>query len=176
MVGFWYVIKKISNPYIMDDYEEDKKGGYAWEAEYKRSWDVLKGPGEIQNIHAASKRQKRTISSTIDAAIQRGILRNLCIVIDASSNVTNIQMDLDVKLLSNFVSSFFAENPISSIALFKMVDGGTEKIRDFCGICFSLIEGNPIELIADLEKKDLKNTSGDPSLQNALEFCRQSLQ
>jgi hypothetical protein len=60
--------------------------GYAWEAKYKHTWDLLYEDGSGA-LELGIKRQK-----TDQKAIQRGIIRQLCVCIDSSSQMS--QQDL----------------------------------------------------------------------------------
>ncbi|KAJ2722528.1 hypothetical protein GGI07_003235 [Coemansia sp. Benny D115] len=152
-------------------------GGYAWEEEYKRSWDVIQedASGSIQSsimsISEQRKRQKRRqLRDT--AAVQRGIIRHVVLVIDQSENMstrdllpTRIQATLT--LVEQFIGEFFDQNPISQLALVATKDGLAEVLTE--------LSNNPMDHLNRLRAKTSKDLAGEPSMQNALELAMHTL-
>lgn len=77
------------------------------------------------------------------------------------------RIEFSLKLLSVFVSEFFDQNPLSQIGVIITRDGLAEKILE--------LTGNAMDLRTVLAEKDLRDTGGEPSLQNALELALNSL-
>ncbi|KAJ2237428.1 hypothetical protein GGF40_003900 [Coemansia sp. RSA 1286] len=150
-------------------------GGYAWEEEYKRSWDVIQedASGSIQSsimdINDQRKRRRRLRDT---AAIRRGIIRHVVVVVDQSENMgtrdmhpSRIQATLSV--LEQFVGEFFDQNPISQLSVVATKDRLAEKLTD--------LSGNPMDHIGALREKTNRDLAGEPSLQNALELAMHAL-
>ncbi|KAJ2808354.1 hypothetical protein H4S07_003431 [Coemansia furcata] len=150
-------------------------GGYAWEEEYKRSWDVIQedASGSIQSIVLGINdqlRHKRRVRDT--EAIQRGIIRHVVLIIDQSENMnlrdlmpTRIQATLT--MANAFIGEYFDQNPISQLSIIATKDGLAEKLTD--------LSGNPMDHLGALKDKANKDLAGEPSLQNALELAMHTL-
>lgn len=113
----------------MDEEEQRTGKGYAWEAEYKRSWDVLKedqnGSLETSISHLKQKRQRLARSGPV---VQRGILRQLVLVIDASTSMADQdlrpnRLECTLALATAFIADFLDHNPLSLITVVGMRDG-----------------------------------------------------
>ena len=66
------------------DHDEDEvqnQNGYAWEAEYKRSWDILKEDEQGLLRPIARKRREEQL-------IKRGMIRQFILVLDCSKSMT----------------------------------------------------------------------------------------
>ncbi|KAJ2158579.1 hypothetical protein GGF46_003671 [Coemansia sp. RSA 552] len=151
-------------------------GGYAWEEEYKRSWDVIQedASGSIQSsvegISDQRKRRRRRIRDT--AAVQRGIIRHTIVILDQSEamavrDMTPSRIHAALGLLEAFVGEFFDQNPISQLSLITTKDGLAETLTE--------LSGNPMDHITALRAKVNRDVAGEPSLQNALELGMHAL-
>ncbi|KAJ1653904.1 hypothetical protein IWQ61_006072, partial [Dispira simplex] len=151
-------------------------GGYAWEEEYKRSWDIIQEDEQGSLASAVSslqqqRKRRRRLRDT--ASVQRGIIRHLFIVLDASlamneKDLRPNRMELVVSQVEAYVHEYFDQNPLSQLGLLITRDSLAEKISE--------LSGNPMDHIRALQLKRLVTTGGEPSLQNALELATQSLQ
>ncbi|KAJ2041756.1 hypothetical protein IW146_007922 [Coemansia sp. RSA 922] len=176
--------KGIKEPTDDDDYIDiddtgpgDLKGadgGYAWEEEYKRSWDVIQedASGSIQSIVLGINDQQRRRRVRDTEAIQRGIIRHVVLIIDQSENMnlrdlmpTRIQCALST--VGMFIGEYFDQNPISQLSVIATKDGLAEKLTD--------LSGNPMDHLNALKDKANKDLAGEPSLQNALELAMHTL-
>ncbi|RKP23119.1 Ssl1-like-domain-containing protein [Syncephalis pseudoplumigaleata] len=160
--------------FIREDEEKGQEQGLAWE-EFKRSWDVLQEDeeGSLQSVVATIKQQqiRRRLLRDTDT-IQRGIIRHLFIVIDLSASMLEkdlrpSRLELTLSLAETFIGEYFDQNPISQLGIIVTRDGIAEKLTE--------LSGNPMEHIRVLKEKKLKEAAGEPSLQNALETARISL-
>ncbi|KAG9327150.1 hypothetical protein KVV02_000866 [Mortierella alpina] len=160
---------------VDDSSLQTNQANYAWEEEYKRSWDVLQEDehgslaGVVNSLQQAAKR-KRLLRDT--DPIQRGIIRHLFIIIDLSNTMREkdlrpSRLSLTFTYLEAFIAEFFDQNPISQIGLIGTKDGLAEKLTE--------LSGNPTDHIRGLKLKKSQETGGEPSLQNALELARNSL-
>lgn len=165
----------------LDETEEvagGKKGSkatFSWEEEYTRSWDALTEDvhGSLEGAVAAfltSNKRRRIQRDT--AAIQRGIIRHLFLVIDLSEAMNDKDMrpsrlEITLKYAQEFVGEFFDQNPISQLGIIVTRDGMAERI--------SQLGGNPVEHLKALQNKRKLLASGEPSLQNALNMARSGL-
>ncbi|KAJ1945255.1 hypothetical protein GGF37_001787, partial [Kickxella alabastrina] len=151
-------------------------GGYAWEEEYKRSWDVIQedASGSIQSsitdLNSQRSRKRRQQRST--ETLQRGIIRHVVLVIDQSENMSTrdlmpSRIQATLALLEQFVGEFFDQNPISQLALVATKDGLAEKLTD--------LSSNPRDHLGALRDKASGDLAGEPSLQNALELGMHAL-
>ncbi len=105
--------------------------------------------------------------------LQRGILRHLVLVLDLSESMGEkdfkpTYQDVAVRLLKQFVSEFYDQNPISQLSLVVTRDGVGEKITDLSSHVSQHLK------VLD-EYRDVAMLKGDPSLQNALELARATL-
>ncbi|KAI9006354.1 Ssl1-like-domain-containing protein [Hyaloraphidium curvatum] len=148
-------------------------GGYSWEDEYRRSWEVLQEDesGSLRGVVAQLQQQLKRRRLRDTKAIQRGIVRHLYLVIDVSRSMLEpdlkpTRIDLVFALAEQFVNEFFDQNPISQLGIIVTRDGLAEKLTD--------LGGNATEHIAALRNKANKEVRGEPSLQNALELARGS--
>ncbi|KAG1470869.1 hypothetical protein G6F56_002442 [Rhizopus delemar] len=152
-----------------------KTGGYGWEEEYKRSWDILQedAEGNLSSVvsQLQQQRKRRRLLKDTDV-IQRGIIRHLFIILDLSEAMNEkdlrpSRIELSVTYAQQFVIEFFDQNPISQLGIITMRDGIAEKLTE--------LSGNPTDHIKALKTKKNTETSGEPSLQNALQLARASM-
>ncbi|KAA8912255.1 hypothetical protein TRICI_003535 [Trichomonascus ciferrii] len=147
-------------------------GGYSWEDEYHRSWDIVQEDaggslaGVVAGIVEESKKQ-RVLKDT--KPVQRGIIRNVIFMLDLSSAMMEKDLrpnryQLMINYAIEFVSEFFDQNPISQMGIIGMKDG--------LAVLISELDGNPNEHISALQDLRKQEPRGDPSLQNALEMSR----
>ena len=147
-------------------------GGYTWEDEYHRSWDVVQEDkegtiaGVVAGMVEASKK-RRILKSAIP--FQRGIIRNFILVLDMSfamleKDLLPNRYQLMLNYAIDFVSEFYDQNPISQLGIIGMREGLAVLISD--------LRGSPQEHIAALQALRKQEPKGDPSLQNALEMSR----
>ncbi|KAI9315170.1 Ssl1-like-domain-containing protein [Dichotomocladium elegans] len=155
--------------------EDTGKAGYAWEEEYKRSWDVLQEDeeGRLSSVVAQLQHQRKRRRLLKDTAvIQRGIIRHLFIIIDLSEAMNEkdlrpSRVELSISYAKQFVIEYFDQNPISQLGIVITRDGIAEKLTE--------LSGNPNDHIRALETRKNIETSGEPSLQNALQLARSSM-
>ncbi|AOW04701.1 Ssl1-like-domain-containing protein [Yarrowia lipolytica] len=146
-------------------------GGYSWEDEYHRSWDVVQEDeggslaGSVAGLVEA--RKKRHIKDA--TPFQRGIIRNLILVLDFSfamkeSDLRPNRYQFVINHAIEFVTNFFDQNPISQLGILGMRNGQA--------ISISTLGSNPNDHINALTAAKKLEPQGDPSLQNALEMAR----
>lgn len=169
------------------------KGGYSWEEEYKRSWDVLQEDeeGRLSSVVAQLQQQRKrrryvggdwrhkdygidTLNRLLKdtAVIQRGIIRHMFLVIDLSEAMNEkdlrpSRVELTVTYAKQFVIEYFDQNPISQLGIIITRDGIAEKLTE--------LSGNPNDHTRALDTRKNIETSGEPSLQNALQLARSSM-
>ncbi|KAJ8652055.1 hypothetical protein O0I10_012329 [Lichtheimia ornata] len=155
--------------------EDAGKGGYSWEEEYKRSWDVLQEDeeGRLSSVVAQLQQQRKRRRLLKDTAvIQRGIIRHMFLVIDLSEAMNEkdlrpSRVELTVTYAKQFVIEYFDQNPISQLGIIITRDGIAEKLTE--------LSGNPNDHTRALDTRKNIETSGEPSLQNALQLARSSM-
>ncbi|KAG2173579.1 hypothetical protein INT43_004997 [Umbelopsis isabellina] len=155
--------------------EDAQGGGYSWEEEYKRSWDVLQedSEGRLSSVVAQLQQQmkrRRLLRDT--ATVQRGIIRHFFLVIDLSEAMNEkdlrpSRLELTLTYAKQFVMEYFDQNPISQLGIIVIRDGIAERLTD--------LSGNPTDHLRALKNKRNQETSGEPSLQNALDMACASL-
>lgn len=146
--------------------------GYSWEDEYYRSWDVVQEDsagslaGAVAGMVETTKR-KRILHDT--RPVQRGIIRNLVLIVDlsfamADNDMRPTRLQRTITIMGDFIQEYFGQNPISQLAIVGMADGLAHLV--------SPLDGNPHLHLANLQKLKKGEPSGIPSLQNALEMAR----
>ncbi|KAJ3360407.1 hypothetical protein HDU91_004643 [Kappamyces sp. JEL0680] len=117
------------------DIDQEEKKGYAWESEYKRSWDALLQDA-AGNLTLPS--QKKVRNRTQVGRVHRGLIRHLVVVVDAShgmlqQDLTQVQgvggnrLDYVLKVLGEWSEAFFDGNPLASCLVLAMRDGLAER-------------------------------------------------
>lgn len=160
-----------------DSSKRKKKTTFSWEEEYTRSWDLLTEDaqgslsGAVSAFLSNNSKRRRYLGGDA-AAIQRGIIRHLYLILDLSESMNDkdmrpSRMEVTLKYAKEFVAEFFDQNPISQLAIIGMRDGMAERI--------SPLGGNPVEHGKMLMNRKKLGTSGEPSLQNALNLARSGL-
>lgn len=156
-------------------------GGYAWEDEIQRSWDIVKdddGSGSLENIiQTIIENRKKKIMKNPSTPFQRGIIRTLIVIIDGSlimleKDLRPTRFSMTLSLLQEFVVEFFDQNPISQLGIIMMRNGVAQLVSE--------VNGSPqyhIDKIRQLKARQHNRfePKGDPSLQNSLEMARSLL-
>lgn len=157
-------------------------GGYSWEDDYQRPWEIVKDDAEgghslVHLVQQMIEARKKKILKNPTTPFQRGIIRTLIVVIDGS--LTMLEKDLRptrfgamLNLLGEFVDEFFDQNPISQIGIVMMRNGVAQVVSEVSGLPEhhkDRIRGLKARQHNRIEPK------GDPSLQNALELARSLL-
>ncbi|CCK68947.1 TFIIH/NER complex subunit SSL1 KNAG_0B05150 [Huiozyma naganishii CBS 8797] len=147
-------------------------GGYAWEDEIKRSWDLVTvdDEGDMTSLVASlvEARKKRAAKRDV-TPYQRGIIRTLILTLDCSESMTEKDLRpnrhaMMIQYAIDFVHEFFDENPISQIGIVIMRNGLAHLV--------SSVSGNPQDHLDALKHMRKQEPKGNPSLQNALELAR----
>eukprot|EP00158_Paraphelidium_tribonemae_P003712 Partr_v1_DN26315_c0_g1_i3_m42922 putative transcription factor len=165
----------------------DEEKGYSWTDQYKRSWDVIHEDAQGSLTVSDGNHQFSPISASMQEMMdmrrrwveksrgcQRGILRNVFVVVDMSLAMADKDfkpsyLDLTCSLLRQFVVEFYDQNPISQLAMIITRDGVAQKLSD--------LSGNPRAHLDVLESllKSSTMLKGEPSLVNSLQLARTSL-
>ncbi|CAG8605585.1 1602_t:CDS:2 [Paraglomus brasilianum] len=162
---------------------EQQQPAYAWEEEYKRSWDVLQEDEDgslrriVEDLQNRMKR-KRLLRDT--STIRRGIIRHMILVLDLSESMLEkdlrpSRLELTLSYMDQFIVEYFDQNPISQLGIVTTRDGLSEKLTELSGMEYVEKERNPMDHIRALKSKKNTEPEGEPSLQNALEMARTSL-
>ena len=159
--------KKISNEKLVG-----ANGGYAWEDELKRSWDLVTVDDENDMASLVASiveaRKKRSAQKVI-TPYQRGIIRSLILVLDCSEIMSEKDLRpnrnaMSIQYAIDFVHEFFDQNPISQLGIVIMRNGLAQLL--------SPVGGNPQDHLDSLKSIRRQEPKGNPSLQNALEMAR----
>ena len=145
---------------------------YAWEQNFERTWEkVTVAPDGT--LRTGVNRTWRAERPEVQENVKRGVLRTLFLVLDCSHHV--LDSDLDMKpsrlavmqdVCAEFITKFFEQNPISSLALLITKEGKAEMLTE--PSC------NARQHLQALQR--LGDCKGDASLQNVLELARQALE
>ncbi|CCH60165.1 hypothetical protein TBLA_0C03620 [Henningerozyma blattae CBS 6284] len=149
-----------------------ESGGYAWEDEIKRSWDLVKvdEDDDMSTLVASIiEQRKKRATKKIITPYQRGIIRTLVLVLDCSEIMLEKDLrpnrySMSLQYAIDFVHEFFDQNPISQMGVIIMRNGLAHLV--------SQISGNPQDHIDSLKAMRKQEPKGNPSLQNALEMAR----
>ncbi|SCV03587.1 LAMI_0H09362g1_1 [Lachancea mirantina] len=147
-------------------------GGYAWEEDIQRSWDLVKvdDEGSMATLVASliEARKKRAAAKNM-TPFQRGIIRTMILVLDCSEAM--LEKDLrpnryamTIQYAIDFVHEFFDQNPISQLGIVCM--------RSDLAHLVSQVSGNPQDHIDALKVMRKQEPKSNSSLQNALEMAR----
>lgn len=161
---------------------KNSSGGYAWEDEYQRTWDIVKDDAEGERsleslVQQMIEARKKKIMKNPTTPFQRGIIRTLVVVIDGS--LTMLEKDLRptrfsamLTYLQEFVVEFFDQNPISQLGIVMMRNGVANLVSEVSGL-----PQHHLDKIRALKARQHNRfePKGDPSLQNALELARSLL-
>ncbi|XP_065195788.1 general transcription factor IIH subunit 2-like [Sycon ciliatum] len=147
--------------------EEEK--AYVWEADYERSWEALHedAEGSLQAaVDDIALRAQRRRAADRPANVRLGMMRHLFIVVDLSlamreGDMWPTRLDITQKLLKDFLSEYFNQNPISQVGVIITKNGRAERI--------TTLSGNSALHLQSLE--GAANCAGEPSLQNALDMA-----
>ncbi|KAL7748046.1 hypothetical protein RI367_006592 [Sorochytrium milnesiophthora] len=154
------------------DHLAGESGGYSWEEEYKRSWDVLQEDdnGLLSTaVDRLTTQLKRRRLNRDTRTVHRGIIRHLVIVVDLSESILEkdlkpSRLELTRASLELFILEYFDQNPISQLSIVITRDALAEIVTE--------LSGNPGDHIHALRSKKYAEPRGEPSLQNALEMAR----
>lgn len=154
--------------------------GYSWEDEYQRTWDIGTDGNDQQSlehiIRTMMESRKKKILKDL-TPFQRGIIRTMIVVLDGSlamleKDLRPTRMTLTLQYLTDFITEFFDQNPISQMGILMMRNGVANLISE--------VSGSPQYHLERLRQLKLRQHNryepkGDPSLQNALEMARSML-
>ncbi|CAO3629399.1 unnamed protein product [Cunninghamella echinulata] len=104
--------------------------------------------------------------------IQRGIIRHVFLILDLSEAMNEkdlrpSRVELTLTYVQQFITEYFDQNPISQLGIIITRDGIAEKLTE--------LSGNPSDHMRAIQSKKNVETSGEPSLQNALQLARSSM-
>ncbi|OWB76300.1 hypothetical protein B5S32_g450 [[Candida] boidinii] len=146
-------------------------GGYSWEDEYHRSWDIVQEDesGSLESIVSGLVDvNKRRLLKNV-TPFQRGIIRTMVLILDfskvmAEKDLRPNRASMTISYAIDFVNEFFDQNPISQLSVVIMRNGLAHLVSE--------VSGNPYDHIEALKSLNFLEPQGDPSLQNALEMSR----
>lgn len=148
--------------------------GYAWEDEYRRTWDLVADETELLQLlvqQMLEARKKRIMRNP--QPFQRGIIRTLVVVIDGLATMAEKDLRPNrfaamLQHLQQFVLEFFDQNPISQMGIVMMRNGVATVVSRVSGLPQEHLE--KIRLLRSRHNKF--EPKGDPLLQNGLELAR----
>ncbi|KAJ0176700.1 hypothetical protein K1T71_007879 [Dendrolimus kikuchii] len=154
--------------------EEDIKE-YRWETGYEKTWEAIKEDedGLVEGLVAefAQKAARRAVAPR-KGPVRLGMMRHLLVAIDCSEamNCQDLKPSrflCTLKLLEKFVEEFFDQNPLSQLGLVAMKNKRAERITE--------LSGNVRKHVKAVENLINTPLTGEPSLQNTLEFAGRAL-
>lgn len=156
-------------------------GGFSWESRYTQSWEILRedDSGTLQPTLAMLVQRDseylRRRRMTADAALRRGIMRHIVILIDWSVAASTVDVSpfrggwVISTSVRPFVREFFEQNPLSQVCLIVLRDGLAERI---CDLSSNISEHE--RALDELSKglaSEKWSPKGNVSLQNGLEVA-----
>ena len=157
----------------MEGGDEDGVGHeYAWEGIFDRTWEAVE-EGADGTLHSSiNQRWQREGRSAVHVGVKRGVMRCLFVIIDCSRHAGDSDIEMKPSRLAvmqdvatDFVNRFFDLNPVSSLAVLITRNAKAEALTPLS--CNARQHVQAIRALSD--------TSGEASLQNALELARESL-
>eukprot|EP00388_Colpodella_angusta_P005933 GDKJ01017962.1.p1 GENE.GDKJ01017962.1~~GDKJ01017962.1.p1 ORF type:complete len:428 (-),score=49.93 GDKJ01017962.1:67-1350(-) len=127
---------------IFDPSEEGVDISYGWEEGYKKAWEAV---AEVQGVFVDTNNLPKKTRETVAAryqkrreleSVRRGLVRFVVLLIDSSEAM----LELDFKpdrirctsvALQHFITSFFADNPISHMAIILLRNGVSTLVLPF---------------------------------------------
>ncbi|CCE63386.1 hypothetical protein TPHA_0E02960 [Tetrapisispora phaffii CBS 4417] len=164
--------RKSKKKKITNDQLAGTSGGYSWEDELKRSWDLVTVDDEndmASLVASIVEARKKRSAQKVVTPYQRGIIRSLILILDCSEVMSEKDLRpnrnaMSIQYAIDFIQEFFDENPISQLGIVIMRNGLANLL--------SPIGGNPQAHIDALKSIRREEPKGNPSLQNALEMAR----
>ncbi|THU95631.1 TFIIH basal transcription factor complex, subunit SSL1 [Dendrothele bispora CBS 962.96] len=160
-----------------------KDQAYTWEANYTRSWETVQEDeagslqGAVEDWIARGRRKRhahcfQSKNSAPSTAIRRTIIRHLVLIIDLSSSMMDRDMrptrfGLTLQYAREFILEWFDQNPLGQMGVVGMRAGVGERVAE--------MSGNPQDVLKALSDRHKLEPTGDPSLQNAIEMARNSM-
>ncbi|XP_032239653.2 general transcription factor IIH subunit 2 [Nematostella vectensis] len=153
----------------------DDESGYRWLSQYEKTWEAIRedDEGSLQTlVDELVHRSKRQRVAARPGNVRLGMMRHLYIIIDMSKAMEEAdlkpnRLSCSAKLLENFITEYFDQNPISQLGLIITKNKRAEKLSE--------LSGNPKHHISTIQSACSKPCVGEPSLQNALVLAMQSL-
>ena len=152
-----------------------KDAEYQWEKAYLRTWDEIEEDAETGALVSRGPKDRRRAGGAAPgsalALIQRGMLRHVFLLLDASAAMVSTDLR-PTRLFAaaaaarEFVKEYFDQNPISSLGVIVARDGVAEKVSE--------LSGNPKRHVEAIERA-LKVASGQLSLQAGLDAALRTL-
>ena len=114
---------------------------FLWERTYERPWEAIEedehGFLKVDGLASRRKAAARAAAPQL-AAVQRGLLRHVLLVLDcsAASEQTDLRptrAEAMEAAARAFIRAFFDQNPISSLGLLRVRRGAAEKVTDLGG-------------------------------------------
>ncbi|WVQ84537.1 hypothetical protein IAT38_006691 [Cryptococcus sp. DSM 104549] len=147
-------------------------GRQAWEAEYKKSWDIVQEDesgsleSAVESLLARGRRKRALMS---EAPLRRSIIRHMFIILDLSESMLDkdyrpTRFECILEYLKTYVVEWFDQNPLGQI--------GVIALRDRLSEVLVPMGGSPQEIVAALSDKRKLEPSGEPSLQNGLTMAK----
>lgn len=152
--------------------EDTDGGGFRWLNEYEKTWEAIQEDdggslqASIDDIIHKAKRKRFMIRK---GNVRLGMMRHLYVVIDMSKSMKETdllrpsKLSCASKLLEQFITEYFDQNPISQLGLIHTKNKRAEKMTD--------LSGNPRIHISALEEAGGKGAEGEASLQNSLDLA-----
>ncbi|WWC72193.1 uncharacterized protein I206_106153 [Kwoniella pini CBS 10737] len=147
-------------------------GRHAWEAEYKKSWDIVQEDesGSLESaVESLLARGRRKRALMADTPLRRSIIRHMFIIMDLSESMMDkdyrpTRFEVVLGYLRSYVVEWFDQNPLGQIGIIIMRDRLSEVLVP--------MGGNPQEILSVLSDKRRLEPSGEPSLQNGLVMAK----
>ncbi|XP_063384080.1 general transcription factor IIH subunit 2 [Cydia fagiglandana] len=158
----------------MADDEVDPKE-YRWETGYEKTWEAIKEDedGLVEGLVAEfAQKAARKAAAPRKGPVRLGMMRHLLVAVDCSEamscqDIKPTRFLCTLKLLERFIEEFFDQNPLSQLGLVLMKNKRAERLTE--------MSGNVRKHIKAVQGLSNIALTGEPSLQNTLEFASRVL-
>eukprot|EP00939_MAST-03C_sp_MAST-3C-sp1_P001735 g1735.t1 len=122
-----------------DDMVDGDDGAYSWEQKPKRSWeDIVDKDGRI-DISSREHGRRRRKRRHEEGGIQRGMLRNVILVIDLTSSMRERDIKpsryvVAINVMEHFVREYLDRNPLCNIGIVYARDSVAKTLSELSGV------------------------------------------
>lgn len=169
----------VDDELVVDNEVDEDVNHFSWEGIYARPWEAVVEAADGSLAAAGSSRKRSRVGARdVQLGVKRGVLRAIFLIVDASRAASEADPDMKptrlaamVESASRFVSDFFEQNPISTLAVLATSDGRARLLTEP-----SCNPRQHLQALTQLGEDGGRSCgSGEASLQNVLELARESL-
>ena len=148
---------------------------YSWET-FERSWESVREAPDGSLRSAAEAPRRGHTAPLAGAGVRRGMVRTVFLVLDCSRRAAEPEtgemrpscLEVMKAEAAHFITAFFEQNPISTLALVCMKNGVADSLAP--------LSSNARTHLEKLRTLNERYCAGEASLQNALDLAKDQLQ